>query len=211
MVLESSLRERVLFSYLCTLALSLVAATATGTVSTTGSATATSSQSVTRTGTPTATFRPTTISSTRFTIDAFNRASIIQSDAARVSAGCRDVFSDNRGSLITTAVLIKSPAGQPGDLEWTYRPTRVDILLYIFPGQSRTAVNDLVLTLYEDDGSEARFPGTQVCDVRWSSSISISRTQIMSFVRPCSLRHPFPWPRTSQTPCLPMRRRHGCK
>lgn len=76
--------------------------------------------------------------------------------------GARDDYGDGIGSLSTTAVLIKTPATQSGQPAWTYRPSRVDVLLFLVAGQSRRTVVDFFLTLYADDGSAARSPGIQV-------------------------------------------------
>lgn len=120
---------------------------------------------MTRTPTPTATPNPTTISTTRYTIDRFNLTFALQSDAALVSVGALPLFfGDAVGSLVATAVLIKSCANPPDFPDLIYRPSRIDLLMSsrdLQPG--RAGISDFFVTLYADDGSDEHNPSVQVC------------------------------------------------
>jgi hypothetical protein len=109
---------------------------------------------------PLATAFPTTIAQTRFTVDANNLTWALRSDSSTASVGAIDNFGDSIGSLVATAVLIKSPS----NTAWNYRPTRVDVLFAAkAPQPSRpVGMSDFLLTLYSDDGSTDHNPGVQV-------------------------------------------------
>jgi hypothetical protein len=106
---------------------------------------------------------PTTISQTRFVIDTFNLTYYTLSDSATVSVGAVDAYGDGIGSLVTTAVLVKTPLTNDS-IAWDYQPTRIDMLFHAKTSQpTRPAgISDFVLTLYADDGSSVHNPGVQV-------------------------------------------------
>jgi hypothetical protein len=83
-----------------------------------------------------------------------------------VSVGAIDNYNDNIGSLITTAVLIRSPLNQATDpTDWLYRPIRVDLLMLqkTVQGAERPfGLSDFFVTLYSDDGTSTHNPGEQV-------------------------------------------------
>jgi hypothetical protein len=103
---------------------------------------------------------PTTVSQTRFTIDFFNLTYSRASDAVTASVGAVNKYGDSIGSLVATAVLVKSPT----NVVWNYRPTRVDVLFHALSAQpSRpSGISDFLLTLYSDDGSSEHNPAFQV-------------------------------------------------
>ena len=70
-------------------------------------------------------------------------------------------YNDSVGTLVTTAVLIKSPVSPQDGL--VYRPSRVD-LLFSTPGTQagRVSISDFCVTLYSDDGSVEHSPSIQV-------------------------------------------------
>ena len=115
-----------------------------------------------RTATGTNTPYPTTISATRYWIDVFNLTFTIVSDRPYVSVGARDDYGDGIGNLVSTAVLIKTPANRIGDPNWAYRPTRVDLLMYGNPNQATRSINDFFVTLFSDDGSDVHNPSEQL-------------------------------------------------
>jgi hypothetical protein len=81
----------------------------------------------------------------------------------RVSVGARDQYGDSFGTLVTTAVLIKSPANLPGDPAWGYRPVRVDLLFMQQPNQAPNRIcTDFYVTLYSDDGTSTHNPLQQL-------------------------------------------------
>ena len=76
--------------------------------------------------------------------------------------GARDDYGDGVGLLSSTAVLFRAPPAQYGQPAWAFSASRLDLLLYIAPGQARSGVADLYVTLFADDGSAARAPGAQI-------------------------------------------------
>ena len=75
----------------------------------------------------------------------------------------RPPYNDNFGTLVTTAVLIKSPANPDLYPQLLYRPSRVDLLMFTWaPQPSRAGIADFYVTLYSDDGSDAHHPAIQV-------------------------------------------------
>ena len=119
---------------------------------------------MTRSPSPTATPRPTTITTTRYTIDRFNLTYALSTDAVSVSVGAQpQPWGDAAGTLVATAVLVKSCAN-PDDLpDLVYRPSRVDLLMASRDSQpSRTGIADFFVVLFADDGSEEHNPGVQV-------------------------------------------------
>jgi hypothetical protein len=108
---------------------------------------------------------PTTISSSRFTIDYFNMTFALLSDQTKASVGAINNFNDGVYSLVTTAVLFKTPAIDPANpVAWQYRPTRVDMLFFQKAAQATRPVglSDILLTLYSDDGSADHNPRANV-------------------------------------------------
>jgi hypothetical protein len=100
----------------------------------------------------------------------------------RVSVGARDQYNDGTGSsggtLVTTAVLVKSPANLPGDPAWGYRPTRVDLLFMQQPNQAPNRVcTDFFVTLYSDDGTSTHNPLQQLT----TPYLLLSQTPLVSF------------------------------
>ena len=124
----------------------------------TSTRTATPSKTGSKSGTP----RPTTIATTRFSFDRFNLTFARNTDASDVSTGCVDMFNDNLGTFVTTAVLFRTAPPRSGQPSWTYRTARVDLLLYVKPGQTRTSISDFSLNLYKDDGSAEHNPGVRL-------------------------------------------------
>jgi hypothetical protein len=123
------------------------------------------SRSASRTPTGTNTPFPTTISTSRFIIDRFNLTFARVSDQPGASVGAIDPYNNNVGSLISTAVLIKSADNLPGDpVDWLYRPTRVDLLMYWKTAQPTrpSGISDFYVTLYSDDNTTEHNPGVQV-------------------------------------------------
>lgn len=84
----------------------------------------------------------------------------ISSDRSFINVGARN-DGDSVGNLVSTAVLIRTPANRDGDPDWAYRPTRVDLLMYARPQPTRS-ITDFFLTLFSDDGSEAHNPAVQL-------------------------------------------------
>jgi hypothetical protein len=117
---------------------------------------------------PSATPFPTTISGSRFTIDRFNltfqRSTDVDAFNGQISVGAQvDPYGDSYGTLVTTAVLIKSPVNPLLFPNLLYRPVRVDLLMYSPDIQTgRFGISDFFVTLYSDDGSAARNPAIQV-------------------------------------------------
>ncbi len=85
------------------------------------------------------------------------------SDSSTVSVGARNQYGDSFGTLVTTAVLVKTPTNIVGDPAWAYRPTRVDVLFMQQPNQAPFRVcTDFLVTLYADDGSTDHNPAQQL-------------------------------------------------
>ena len=86
------------------------------------------------------------------------------SDAVFVSVGAqKPPYNDAYGTLVATAVLIKSPANPEAFPNLVYRPTRVDLLMSTPDSQaSRAGLSDFFVTLYSDDGSDQHNPAIQV-------------------------------------------------
>ena len=81
-----------------------------------------------------------------------------------MSIGAVNNYKDGKGSLIGTAVLIRTSRNIPTDpVNWIYRPMRVDVLLAanaILSDQVRITSFDV--TLYADDGSSNHNPAAQL-------------------------------------------------
>jgi hypothetical protein len=106
---------------------------------------------------------PTTISASRFWIDANNLTFSFSSDEDLASVGAADDFGDGLGSLKATAVLILTgtDASSPYN-PMQYVPLRCDFLLYRKPFQTRVGITDFQLTLFSDDGTSTHNPDQQV-------------------------------------------------
>ena len=92
----------------------------------------------------------------------FNQTFNIVSDRPFVNVGARNDFQDNFGTLVSTAVLVKSPANRIGDPNWAYRPTRVDLLMFARPNQATRSISDFFVTLFSDDGTDEHNPAEQL-------------------------------------------------
>ena len=110
------------------------------------------------TATATTSALPTVLSSTRYTIDKYALAGNLESDEIRVSAGAADVYGDSIGSLKTTAVMFRTPAGDGVP----YSPQRCDILFFITAGQPTTSLAAFSIILFADDDTDAHNPGARV-------------------------------------------------
>ena len=106
-----------------------------------------------------ATSFPTTLATTRYTIDHFNLTFSLHSDEPTVSVGAFDAYGDGVGTARATAVMFQTPMNAFGV---PYLPTRCDALFFKAGGQSRNYLNDFNLRLYADDGSDAHNPGQPV-------------------------------------------------
>ena len=108
----------------------------------------------------TASAAPTTLATTRFTIDNFNYTFNLQTDepAPNIAAGAIDQFGDGFGTLRATAVMFQPRAGNG----LPYLPVRCDILLFKPGGQALNFITDFTLTLYADDEAEGHNPGVRV-------------------------------------------------
>jgi hypothetical protein len=90
----------------------------------------------------------------------------LTSDVTAASVGAVNYYGDSAGTLVTTAVLIRSPANLAGDpVNWKYRPIRVDLLLFTKALQAtRAGISDFLVTLYADDDTPEHNPSIQVSD-----------------------------------------------
>lgn len=89
---------------------------------------------------------------------------MLASDAPLVSVGAQlPPYNDAAGSLVATAVLIRSPDNPDAFPSLVYRPSRVDVLMATMsPQTSRRGLSDFYVTLHSDDGSEQHNPAAQV-------------------------------------------------
>ena len=81
--------------------------------------------------------------------------------SGRVAIGADAGFGD-AGTLVSQAVLIKSCDNPPGYPTLVYRPSRIDVLLFVKDGAYTRNPSDFFVTLYSDDGSAAHNPLWQV-------------------------------------------------
>ena len=106
---------------------------------------------------------PTTIATTRNLIDLNNLTFTIMSDRPFVNVGARNDYGDGFGTLVSTAVLVRTPASGAGGLTWGYRASRVDLLMAGPSGLGVTrGIADFFVTLFSDDGSAAHNPAAQL-------------------------------------------------
>jgi len=138
-------------------------ATATGTAMT--SASLAPSTSLTQTPTPSASPRTNDRSlQLAFGSTRFNQTFARRSDATVVSVGAQQApFMDAFGTLVTTAVMVKTPANPADYPQLVYRPSRLDLLMFTpDPQPGRLGISDFCVTLSSDDGSDEHNPGVQV-------------------------------------------------
>ena len=137
---------------------------ASATVSLSASRTGSATPSGSRTPSPTATPFPTTIAGTRYTIDRFNLTYQKATDNGNVSIGAINAFGDGKGSLVGTAVLIRTSRNLPTDpVDWIYRPNRIDVLLAARATLSdQVPINSFFVTLFADDNSTSHSPAGQL-------------------------------------------------
>ena len=85
------------------------------------------------------------------------------SDRPFVNVGARNDYGDGFGTLVSTAVLVRTPASGAGGLTWGYRASRVDLLMAGPSGLGVTrGIADFFVTLFSDDGSAAHNPAAQL-------------------------------------------------